>query len=564
MATKGSPSGFVAPLTESPTTSLRCSSTTPNIIVSSSDKIEDPEKAPPALEPSTSTDASPTIQGDDALNIVSDTIRYVTPEENRRVLRKIDRHVMPVLFIIYFLQFMDKHILALASVFGIVRETHLQGEQYSVIGSMAPIAQLVLQPLSAFFLVRFRLSIYMPILVICWGTTLACMAAARNFTGLVVSRFFLGGFETSTQAAFILMGQMWYKRQEQGLRLMIWFSNVGWVDIVGSLIMYGFGHINKGSIHSYQIAFIALGAVTAATGIASFVFFPDSPVKSKFLTQEEKVIAVERIRANQQGVETKIFKLTQVVETLLDLKSWCWMGLLILHATPTGAITVFGPLVVKGFGYDGYDTMLFLIPYGALQVIAMVLSYWVSTKIHTKSPLVLIFLIPCMIGMIILYTTGRDKEHQPALLVAYYLLAAQSAVTPTMLGWQAVNTAGHTKKASTTAMTIMGSYTGGIVGPLLFQPKDGPYYHSGILACIICYSGAATLTVFTTAYLYYLNKRNEARRVAVGKPAKLIDHSMTSAANEKDGVGSPEGSNIGKRAFEDLTDLQNDEFIYVL
>ena len=47
----------------------------------------------------------------------------------------------------------------------------------------------------------------------------------------------------------------------------------------------------------------------------------------------------------------------------------------------------------------------------------------------------------------------------------------------------------------------------------------------------------------------------------MGKPAKLIDHSMTSAANEKDGVCSPEGSNIGKRAFEDLTDLQNDEFI---
>lgn len=52
------------------------------------------------------------------------------------------------------------------------------------------------------------------------------------------------------------------------------------------------------------------------------------------------------------------------------------------------------------------------------------------------------------VALVILYTTGRDKEHQPALLAAYYLLAAQSAVTPTMLGWQAVNTAGHTKKAS--------------------------------------------------------------------------------------------------------------------
>jgi hypothetical protein len=63
------------------------------------------------------------------------------------------------------------------------------------------------------------------------------------------------------------------------------------------------------------------------------------------------------------------------LETLLDLKSWCWMGLLILHAIPAGAINVFGPLVVRGFGYDGYDVMLFLIPYGALQVISMVGSY---------------------------------------------------------------------------------------------------------------------------------------------------------------------------------------------
>lgn len=73
--------------------------------------------------------------------------------------------------------------------------------------------------------------------------------------------------------------------------------------------------------------------------------------------------------------------------------------------------------------------------------------------------------------MVILFTTGRDKEHQPALLIAYYLLASSSAVTPAMLGWQAVNTAGHTKKASTTAMTIMGSYTGGIVRTPINCPR---------------------------------------------------------------------------------------------
>ncbi|KAJ2926966.1 hypothetical protein H1R20_g10133, partial [Candolleomyces eurysporus] len=461
---------------------------------------------------------------------------------------------MPVLFITYFLQFMDKQILSLSSVFGIVQATHLQGEEYSVIGSVAPIAQMALQPLSAYFLVKFKLSIYIPVLVMCWGSTLACMAAARNFPGLLVSRFFLGGFETSTQAAFILVGQMWYKRHEQGLRLTIWYSNVGWVNIIGSLIMYGFGHITNGAIHSYQIAFVVLGLLTLLWGIASFFVFPDNPVQSKFLTRDEKVIAVERIRANQQGVETKIFKWKQVLETLLDLKSWCWMSLLLLHAIPAGAINIFGPLIVRGFGYDGYDVMLFLIPYGALQVICMVGSYWLSTKVQYKSPLVVVFLIPCIVGMTILYITGRAEADQPALLVAYYLLSASSAVAPAMLGWQAINTAGHTKKAS--------------IGPLLFEPKDGPFYHSGILACIICYSGAAALAVFTTAYLYYLNKKNEARRVEAGKAAKIVDYSMTTSEvkDTTPGVADKEEPQpvIGRRAFEDLTDLQNDEFIYVL
>lgn len=522
----------------------------------------DPEKSEAILATRPTTARTPSGKGDDALNILSDKIRHVTPEENKRVLRKIDRHVMPVLFIIYFLQFMDKQILALTSVFGIVRDAHLEDKQYSLIGSIAPVAQLLLQPLSAYLLVRFDVSIYIPILVICWGATLACMAAAQNFVGLLVSRFFLGGFETSTQAAFILIGQMFYKRQEQGLRLTIWFSNVGWVNIVGSLIMYAFGHITKGPLRHYQIVFILLGTLTTLCGVASFFVFPTNPVKSKFLTAEEKIIAVERLRANQQGVETKIFKFKQVLETLLDLKSWCWLSLLLLTAIPGAAINIFGPLIVRGFGYDGYDTMLFLVPYGALQIIAMALSYWLSTKTQYKSPLVIVFLIPCLIGMVILYTTGRDKEHQAALLVAYYLLACSSAVTPALLGWQAINTAGHTKKSSTTAMTIMGSYTGGIVGPLLFEPKDGPYYHSGILACIICYSGAAAIVILTAAYLFHLNKKNEVRRVKAGKDAMIIDYSMTSPdhVEEKDG----QRHTIGRNAFEDLTDLQNDEFIYIL
>ncbi|KAH6909266.1 allantoate permease [Coprinopsis sp. MPI-PUGE-AT-0042] len=505
--------------------------------------------------------------GDDALQLVSAEGRQVTEEENKRILKKIDRHIMPVLFVIYFLQYMDKTTLALSSVFGIVQNTHLEGDQYSLLGSVPAIAQMLLQPISAYLLVRLRISYYIPSLVVCWGTTLAFMAAAHNFTGLLLARFFLGAFETSTQAAFILVGQMWYKRQEQGIRLAIWFSNVGWVNIFGSLIMYAFGHVKTGPLQSYNLAFCVLGMITALIGIGSFFVFPDNPVKCKFLTPEEKVIAVERLRSNQQGLETKVFKWKQVLETLLDLKSWCWMGLMLLYAIPNAGITVFGPMIIRGFGYDGYEVMLFMMPYGALQVLCVIGAFWLSNKFSLKLPVALLFLSFCITGSVILYTQGRDKENQPALLFAYYLLSASTAIAPTFLSWQAINVAGHTKKTSTSALAIMGSYAGGIIGPLLFEPKDGPYYRGGLLACIICYSAAAVLSCFTAFYLRYLNQRNERRRVKAGKSAKIIDYSMMNfESQEKARALSGDATNvgIGKQAFEDLTDLQNDEFIYVL
>ncbi len=46
-------------------------------------------------------------------------------------------------------------------------------------------------PISAYFLVKFKLSIYASVIVIYWGITLACMAAARTFSGLSISRIFV-------------------------------------------------------------------------------------------------------------------------------------------------------------------------------------------------------------------------------------------------------------------------------------------------------------------------------------------------------------------------------------
>lgn len=121
---------------------------------------------------------------------------------------------------------------------------------------------------------------------------------------------------------------MWYKRSEQTNRNAFWYSTLGLVNIFGSLISYGLGHINSDLLHSYQIIFLFCGLLTVVVSIAVFIFMPDSPMEAKFLNEGERLIAVERLRMNQMGVASRVWKWDHVLEAFLDIKTWLWFLML--------------------------------------------------------------------------------------------------------------------------------------------------------------------------------------------------------------------------------------------
>lgn len=53
------------------------------------------------------------------------------PAQRRRLVRKIDLTIAPLLAVVYFLQYMDKTTLSYAAVMGIRKDTSLQGQEYS-------------------------------------------------------------------------------------------------------------------------------------------------------------------------------------------------------------------------------------------------------------------------------------------------------------------------------------------------------------------------------------------------------------------------------------------------
>jgi hypothetical protein len=137
---------------------------------------------------------------DKAAELLAANDRIVlTSEDNKRVLRKIDLVILPILLSVYFLQSLDKTTLSYASVFGLIKDAKLDpnSQQYSWLGSIVYIAQLVMQPLIAFFLVKFPTGKFIGIMVFTWGIILCGMAGANNFASLMATRFLLGAFEAA-------------------------------------------------------------------------------------------------------------------------------------------------------------------------------------------------------------------------------------------------------------------------------------------------------------------------------------------------------------------------------
>ena len=109
-----------------------------------------------------------------------------------------------------------------------------------------------------------------------------------------------------------------------------------------------------------------------------------------------------------------------------------------------------------------------------------------------------------------------------------------------------------------------GSSAGNIVGPLLFTKKDAPGYVPGLRKVLGIFVALVALTGIQAANLLFLNKLQQRKRVANGKPAKIKDLSMEKHYHQSDAdVEQNEQAHLGEKALLDMSDGKNDEFVYL-
>jgi hypothetical protein len=331
----------------------------------------------------------------------------------------------------------------------------------------------------------------------------------------------LGMFEATISPGFVAITGIWWTRQEQASRSAIWISFLGFFGTIGGLITFGIGHIS-GSLSTWKLIYLILGAFSVVWGVLFIVVVPDNPATARWLTEEEKVVAVQRVVENKTGTKSKTFAKEQVLEALLDPKIQLLALISFVNAVASGGLS-FGSIIIKGFGFTSLQTTLMNMPLSFLQAIFTLLGGWAQTKLPNARLIVgSVAMIPPIIGTVLINQLETDDKW--GRLVGVWLLAGYPTGFMVLLGLLATNVAGSTKKSTASAMVFVMYCVGQIVGlpsfsfllyvpypstrsialslphplpplpepkltlalgPQCFKSSQAPSYHGGIIAMLI-------------------------------------------------------------------------------
>jgi sugar phosphate permease len=118
-----------------------------------------------------------------------------TPEEQKRIIRKVDLRLIPTLGFMYCVSLMDRTNLGVAMVAGMGVDLKLTGERYSLIVLLFFITYVALQPPATVVLRKLGPRIFLPAIVVLWGTVMIGFAFVKEWHTLLPLRLLLGIFE---------------------------------------------------------------------------------------------------------------------------------------------------------------------------------------------------------------------------------------------------------------------------------------------------------------------------------------------------------------------------------
>ncbi|BEI97819.1 hypothetical protein CcaverHIS631_0301180 [Cutaneotrichosporon cavernicola] len=396
--------------------------------------------------------------------------------EQKKLLRKIDTRLLPTLFVLLILNYLDRNALASARVQGLEADLGLVGNQFNIAISVLFAGYILGQIPSNLILSRVRPSIYLSLFVALWGAVSTCTAASQNFTHLVVIRFFLGITESPYFPGALFLLSSWYTKRELAFRTSVLYTASLLSGAFGGLIAAGVqsGMDGVAGLASWRWLFILEGGVTICVALISAIVLPDYPATTRWLSDREKALAVARLQRDTGVVDAETMTLWQsFVAAATDYKLWV-LALIIITKTTAGAVTQFIPTVVNTFGMDKVLTLVLTAP---PYLFAAAISLWISWSSDRRPERCFHLLTPLLFGMVGFVVAATTKGTAPRYFSLFLMVGGMFGSYNVALAWISSTFARPRAKRAAAYATInsLGNIAQ-IWSPYLYDKRYGPKY----------------------------------------------------------------------------------------
>ncbi|TFL04209.1 major facilitator superfamily domain-containing protein [Pterulicium gracile] len=424
------------------------------------------------------------------------------------LVKKLDWRIMPMLWSMYWLNYLDRNAIALARLNDLEEDLNLTGTQYQTCVSILFVGYILGNLPSNMILTRTRPSRYMGAMMMLWAIVSALTAVAKDFTGLLLTRFFLGLTEAPFYPGAVYILSLFYTRKEVATRIAILYTGNILATAFAGLIAAGVYHgmDELAGIHGWQWLFILQGAVTFVIAVAGYFYLPDTPLTTRWLTEEERQLAYHRVEGDttQNNGETKVMEgLKQAVKDPL-VWIFCWMAH--MHLAANGFKNFF-PSVVETLGFEQTITLVLTCPPYLLAGVATILVSWSSGHYNERTWHITASKTVAVIGFIIAPAVSSVAARYVAMVI---FCIGTYGVNSLILGWCS-SVCGQTKekKAVAISMVTMTMNASFIWTPYLWPKSHEPRYVVA-MACSAAFSIATALLAWLAKIL--LLRKNKRMR----------------------------------------------------
>ncbi|RAK95823.1 MFS general substrate transporter [Aspergillus ibericus CBS 121593] len=119
----------------------------------------------------------------------------LTPQEQRRVIRRVDMRLIMMLGLLHTVSLIDRGNLSTAAVAGMLKDLHLHGNQYNVIAVVFFPPYICLQMLGPVLIRKLGPKVFLSSICFVWGVTMMCGGFVHNWTQPVGIRIIIGTLE---------------------------------------------------------------------------------------------------------------------------------------------------------------------------------------------------------------------------------------------------------------------------------------------------------------------------------------------------------------------------------